>query len=255
MDSDATPSKESDSKESRPVEKPPASQAIVRVFIIDKHHSSRARLKSVLCADANISLIGEAETESAAMSSLDEVPADVIVLNDAQDSLSAETCRRLKFQNPKVSIILLTSDPDCRSFLEAFKAGVSAYCLKDIDADRLRTAIVAARFSDLWIDSGVMAQLINELRGGEAAQPDVDKLSDNQTEFTDNDTIGAPVSLTEREHQVLKLIVSGMKNQAIARALQISTATVKAHVRNLLSKLGAAHRTQAAVEALRRGLV
>ncbi len=231
-------------------------RAPIRVSIIAQHHLVRLGLASVFSDVPGFVVVGHAETESGVRAAPDDPPADVFLLNGEAGAAWVEACRRVRALNPEAGIIVLMSDSNCALMVQAIDAGANACCLRDISPDRLMSAIVGVSQGDIWVDSQVAWQLIDEFglsQQTRLASP-LEKAEAGGASIQSG-SIDDSIYLTGRESEVLKLIVQGQQNQAIANSLNISLPTAKAHVRNILLKLGAGHRTQAAVEALRRGLV
>ncbi|MEA2528660.1 MAG: two-component system, NarL family, response regulator LiaR, partial [Thermomicrobiales bacterium] len=133
---------------------------------------------------------------------------------------------------PDVEVLALTSVVEERGVVDVVRAGAIGYLLKDVHAEELRRAIKAAAAGQVQLSPEASALLLREVRGPERPEP-----------------------LTERESAVLRLLATGMANKEIARELEIGETTVKSHVRHILSKLGVESRTQAALHAVRSGLV
>lgn len=149
------------------------------------------------------------------------------------DGVSA--MRRLHERLPRARVIVLTSFVDDDKLLPAVRAGAAGYLLKNAEPQELARAVRAAHAGEALLDPVVAARLVEALAGAGAEEP-IDRL-------------------TPRERQVLQLIGRGLPNKQIARELDLSERTVKTHVGHVLAKLGVADRTQAAVVAVRAGLV
>jgi len=146
--------------------------------------------------------------------------------------------RELRARFPEIRVIVLTSFLDDDRLLPAIQAGAAGYLLKDVEPSELARAVRAARAGEAMIDPVVAARLVDAIADGQVARG------------------GLPGgTLTAREQEVLELIARGRSNKRIAFELGISEKTVKAHVGHLLAKLGVADRTQAALLAVREGLV
>ena len=144
--------------------------------------------------------------------------------------------REIKKLSPHTQVIVLTSYADDEKIFPAVRAGALSYLLKDVSAEDLAKAIHAAARGEATLHSHVAARLVSEVSGGNRRASGVD-------------------TLTEREMEVLTLIARGMSNREIAQSLVVTEKTVKSHVSNILSKLHLADRTQAAIYALRQGIV
>jgi DNA-binding NarL/FixJ family response regulator len=149
--------------------------------------------------------------------------------------------------SPQTKILILTLRDNEEIVLAAFGAGADSYCMKDASSDSLVEAIQMTAEGFSWIDpaiAGIVLRQARQLDAGGSTAPD----ATNPSQFIENSP------LTERELEVLQLIVNGYSNAKIAEELYITVGTVKTHVRNILNKLSADDRTQAAVRALRSGL-
>ena len=143
---------------------------------------------------------------------------------------------------PETKIIILTSDNSEHEILSAFSAGANGYCLKNIEDERLIAAIHSVAKGDFWIDSAIAGGILNLL-----------PLQDKTARLVDS--IENKFDLSEREKQVLTLIVEGKTNQVIASNLHLSVDTIKSHLKSIMDKLSVNDRTQAAVKAVREGLI
>ena len=207
----------------------------IRVLISDDHPVVRQGLRGFLKTYADITVIAEADNGAQAVAlALEHVP-DVILMDLLMPEMGGvEAIEQVVASSPATRIIVLTSYPEDEYLLPAMRAGAVGYQLKDADPEDLVSAIRAAARGQTTLHPSVAARLV---RGVD--HPSEDWLSD----------------LSERELDVLRLIARGMSNKEIANELVISEGTVKSHVSNILSKLHLAHRTQAALYALKRGLV
>ncbi|MBI4790307.1 MAG: response regulator transcription factor [Chloroflexi bacterium] len=209
----------------------------IRVLIADDHPIVRAGLRALLLSEAGIECVGEAADGKEAVQQARWLQPDVILLDlvmPNQDGL--EAIREIKQENPAARILVLTSFAEDDKVLPAIKAGAQGYLLKDASPQTLLQAIRDVYRGKAWLEPGVASKLIQEL-----VQP------------TQPPSARSP--LTGRETQVLALVARGWSNQEIAEALVISERTVRVHISNILSKLHLPNRTQAALHALREGLV
>jgi two-component system, NarL family, response regulator LiaR len=207
----------------------------IRVLIVDDHAVVREGLRTYLALQDGIAVAGEAADGDEALARAAELAPDVILMDlvmPRRDGLAA--MRALRGRGSTARVIVLTSFTDDERILPAIQAGAAGYLLKNVQPAELARAVRAAHAGDALLDPSVAARLVEAVAAGSA---------------------GAPPQLTPREHEVLALIVAGMANKRIARELGLSEKTVKAHVGRLLAKLGVADRTQAALLAVRTGLV
>ncbi|MEP6953255.1 MAG: response regulator transcription factor [Solirubrobacteraceae bacterium] len=206
----------------------------IRVLIADDHAVVREGLRTFLQLQDGIDVVGEAPDGEAAVAEAERLVPDVVLMDLAMPRLDgAGAMRELRRRGSPARVIVLTSFVDEGRLLPALQAGAAGYLLKDVAPQELARAIRAAHDGEALLDPGVAARLLDAMARG-----------------------GGPVTdLTARETEVLALIVRGRANKVIARELGISEKTVKAHVGRVLAKLGVADRTQAALLAVRTGLV
>jgi NarL family two-component system response regulator LiaR len=206
---------------------------VIRVLIADDHHVVRQGLRMYLALDPEFEVVGEASNGQEAVEKAQQLKPDVVLMDlimPVMDGIAATEaiCGML----PEVEVLALTSVLDDGSVIGAVKAGAIGYLLKDTQAEELCRAIKAAAAGQVQLSSQAAARLIREVRAPER-----------------------PETLTERETEVLHLLAMGKANKEIAMALTIGETTVKTHVSNILMKLGVSSRTQAALHAVRIGLV
>jgi NarL family two-component system response regulator LiaR len=206
----------------------------IRVMIVDDHPMARRGLATFLRVFDDLQLAGEAESGEAAVQLCAEVLPDVILMDMVLPRMDGATATRaIRQQFPQVQVIVLTSFKDGELIKSALEAGAIGYLLKDISADELAEAIRAAHSGRATLSP-------------EAAQALVQ---------TANQPPAPGLDLTERERDVLALMIEGLNNTQIAGRLTVSPSTIKSHVSNILSKLGATSRTEAVALALRHKLV
>lgn len=213
--------------------KTPKTQRI-RVMLVDDHTMVRKGLATFLSAFDDMELAGEAESGESAIRLCGETLPDVVLMDmllPAMDGAAATHAIRQQF--PQVQIIALTSFKEGELIQNALEAGAIGYLLKDVSAEELARAIRAAHAGRATLSP-------------EAAQALVETA--NQPPAPGND-------LTEREREVLALMIEGLNNTQIAGRLTVSPSTVKSHVSNILSKLGVTSRTEAVTVALRHRIV
>jgi two-component system, NarL family, response regulator LiaR len=207
------------------------------VVIAEDHVVTRMGLKIILDSYAQVNVIAEAGNGKQAVEFTEQLKPDVIVLDLSMPEMDGiEASRAIRQKSPGTKIIILTSSKDERDIFGALAAGANGYCTKEVGDDRLLLAILAVCEGDIWLDSSIAAKVLSVL-----PQP----VPQSQ----------AGTELSERERAVLSLIVEGLGNQEIGKRLFISADTVKSHVKHILEKLSVSDRTQAAVKALREGMV
>jgi DNA-binding NarL/FixJ family response regulator len=207
----------------------------IRVLIADDHSVVRQGLRMFLGLDAELEVVGEAADGAEAVRLAHELHPDVVLMDllmPVMDGIAATAAIRREL--PGTEVIALTSVLEDASVVGAVRAGAIGYLLKDTQANELRRAIKAAAAGQVQLSPQAAARLLREVR-----TPDT----------------GPAEALTERETEVLRLLAQGQANKEIARTLRIGEKTVKTHVSNILAKLGVQSRTQAALYAMRTGLV
>jgi two-component system, NarL family, response regulator LiaR len=209
----------------------------VRVMIVDDHAVVRQGLRTFLDLQENITVVGEARDGVEALKVVHECSPDVVLLDLIMPRMDGiETVRRMKAARPQTQIIVLTSFGDDQKVFAAIRGGATGFLLKDVSPSDLALAIHAAQRGEASLAPGIATKLMQEIAVGGSPS------NDEQ-------------SLTEREYSVLALIAQGRSNKQISEELSISEKTVKTHVSNILGKLGLTDRTQAALYAVREGLV
>ncbi len=202
----------------------------IRLMIVDDHTMVRRGLGTILKVFDDLQLVGEAESGEAAIQLCAEVLPDVILMDMSLPGMDGATATRaIRKKLPQTQVIVLTSFKDGKLIKQALEAGAIGYLLKDVSADDLVQAIRSAHAGRATLSP-------------EAAQSLVEATNLPPTPGQD---------LTEREREVLALMIEGLNNVQIAGRLTVSPSTIKSHVSNILSKLGASSRTEAVTLALR----
>ncbi|PZU96393.1 MAG: DNA-binding response regulator [Pseudanabaena sp.] len=225
----------------------------IRVVLIEDHDLTRMGMKIALQQQGELVFVGEAATGSEGVSLVNSQHPDVAIVDlGLPDIDGVEVTRQIKAaaseagQATKVLILTLTDNQE--TVLAAFAAGADSYCIKDISSENLVQALKLTAEGNSWIDPAIANIVLQQVRRREATV-EIDAAE------ADYKQVLQATPLTERELEVLSEIVNGNSNAEIATKLYITVGTVKTHVRNILNKLCADDRTQAAVRALRAGLV
>jgi len=226
----------------------------IRTVLIEDHDLTRAGLRMALSQYPNISLLGEAANGESGLKLIEQTRPDLAIVDVGLPGIDGiEVTRRIKNEQENLLVLILTMRDDPQTVLAAFASGADSYCMKDIASKDLLAVIEKTYEGTSYIDPAVAGIVLNEIRS-RSSNTGVRQTQINAAEPEITQMLGAS-PLTERELEVLKLIVDGHSNESIAQKLYITVGTVKTHVRNILSKLCADDRTQAAVLALRAGLV
>jgi DNA-binding NarL/FixJ family response regulator len=237
----------------------------IRVVLIEDHDLTRIGLQAALPRQGNIQIVAEAANGSDGLKALKTAMPDVALVDIGLPEMDGiEVTRQfreyqLSTGSRRTKVMMLTMHDNEDDVLAAFAAGADSYSIKDAGIDRLIEAIQITHQGENWIDPSVARIVLKQSRPASKAG---DRLL---REKSGTMTIGAVApeyeriiancSLTEKELEVLELIVAGHSNAEIAKKLYVTVGTVKTHVRSILNKLCADDRTQAAVRALRSGIV
>ena len=235
----------------------------IKVVLIEDHDLTRIGLTTVLQAQENIQVVGDAANATQGLQLLQNYRPDVAMVDIGLPDLDGiELTRRFRqwqtqSEDHSTKVLILTMHDGQDSVLAAFAAGADSYCMKDIQVIQLVEAIQSTASGQSWIDPAIASIILGQVRRDAAVESsksrgrtvEISAVGSGYEPFLGN------MPLTIRELEILELIVAGCSNADISRRLYITIGTVKTHVRNILNKLSADDRTQAAVRALRSGLV
>ena len=234
----------------------------IRVALIEDHDLTRLGIRTALQRNVDFEIVGEAANAADGLQILKTLQPDVAIVDiGLPDKDGIELTREAKSTPPSFStkILILTLRDSKEAVLAAFAAGADSYCMKD-KYDNLLEAVRHTHNGNAWIDPAIARIVLQQAQ----ENPPTSQKASQTNQFAERSDFGIgkdnedtidPYTLTERELEVLQLIVEGCSNAIIAERLYITVGTVKTHVRNILNKLCADDRTQAAVRALRSGLV
>lgn len=209
----------------------------IRVVVVEDHSLTRAGLRRAL-SDAGLDVIGEADDGPRGLVEIERLAPDVAVVDVGLPGMDGiELTAQVRSRHPQIRIVILTMHDLDTEVLAALAAGADAYCVKSGDPENLITAVRTAVEGGAYFDPAVAHVVLRKLG--------------NSSGF--KGAVGSP--LTPRETEILRLIADGVGNAEIAQRLALGLGTVKGHIRDILEKLSAADRTQAAVLALRRGFI
>jgi DNA-binding NarL/FixJ family response regulator len=217
---------------------------VIRLVLVEDYKLVRIGLRSVLNEDPRINVVGEAETGEQGVDLIKSLKPDVVILDLGLPGIDGiEVTKIIKNFDDTIKIIILTSHEVEDEVLAALSAGANAYCLKEITSNRLIEVVKSVFEGAAWLDPAIAGMAMEMFSstgmksrtGGPGSRPDL--------------------QLTDRENQVLTLLVEGKSNSEIADSLSVSVHTAKAHVCSILQKLSVHDRVQAAVKAVKENLV
>jgi DNA-binding NarL/FixJ family response regulator len=213
----------------------------LRILLVDDHVLFRKGIASLLAVRQDITIVGEASDGDEAVILAEQTMPDVILMDvNMPRQNGIETVKIIKREMPHIQIVMLTVSDDDNDLFEAIKSGAKGYLLKNLEPLELYGMLDRLRQGEAPISGAMAAKILREFR-----QPEYTQGKENQ-----------PVDeLTTREIEVLEQVVTGASNKEIADTLHITENTVKIHLRNILEKLHVQNRIQAAVYAVRQGLV
>jgi len=215
----------------------------VRVLLVDDQALFREALATLLDVMAGVEVVGEAGDGDEALRRTGEVNPDVVLMDLRMPVLDGVAAtRRMRVEHPGVRVVALTTFDDDEDVFEALRAGAVGYLLKDVSSARLLEAVLAAARGESVLQPSVAAKVVARFA----------RLSPADLSARPQPLV---VPLSDRELDVVRLLADGHSNREIAASLYLAEGTVKNHVTNVLAKLGARDRTQAALRARELGLL
>lgn len=215
------------------------------LLIIEDHSLTRFGLKTAFENDSSYAGIYEAANAKDGLEIADKKNIDIILMDlGLPDINGIEATKIIKEKHPDIKIVILSSHEKKEDVISSLKAGAVAYCTKDVEPERLIEIVSSVLQGASWFDSKVAQFVLN-------AAVSQNELTVNSVK-TQNSTA---INLTTREKQVLKLIAQGLSNNDIAKKLDVSINTTKAHVCSILQKMSVNDRTQAAIKAIRDNII
>lgn len=217
------------------------------ILIVEDHTLTRFGLKTALEALDHVRYVVEAEDGETAIDLAKQHKPDVILMDLGLPGINGiEATKAIKSFDSGIKVIILTSHNSQEEVWSALSAGANAYCMKDIEPDRLIHVIDSVHDGAAWLDPAIADTVLKEITTKKKSTPVQGPMSEGAE---------GRIPLTDRELEVLRLIVDGYSNAEISEKLFVSIHTAKAHVCNILQKLSVDDRTQAAIKALKDGLV
>ncbi len=209
------------------------------VLLVDDHPVVRDGIRYMLRLDSQVEVIGVASDGEEAITKTNDLNPDVILMDIRMPRMSGiEATQKIKEAHPNVAIIVLTMYDSELHVIEALRAGAAGYLVKDSPPELLCHAIHAVRSGGTMVKSGLLRRAVQRTLPG---------INDGRGPMVE--------TLTAREMEVLRLIAKGCDNRGISQELILAEVTVKKYVQNVMAKLGVSDRTNAAISAMRMGLV
>lgn len=219
----------------------------IRVLIAEDHELTRIGLSHSLEKCAFVEIVGDAEDGQEAVTKTKALKPDIVLMDLGMPVLDGiQATRQIKAVLPGTKIIILTSHKQQNEVLAALTSGANAYCLKDIKPERLIQVLEFVMDGVLWIDPSIAGILVNIVSQNKSEENGVSTHSEEKN---------IEYKMTPRELEVLAYLAEGISNKDIAEDMNISIYTVKRHISGIIEKLAVSDRTQAAVKALKIGLV
>ncbi|MFH0703021.1 MAG: response regulator transcription factor [bacterium] len=217
----------------------------IKIVIIEDYKLTRVGLRSSLNEFEGINVIGEAEDAEKGLKIIKEIKPDVVLMDLGLPGMNGiEATQQIKTFDENIKIIILTSHERNEEVLAALGSGANAYCLKDIEPDTLVNVITSVSQGAAWLDPAIAKVALKLFPKPESTQV-----------LYSSEVPDARAQLTERELEVLRLLVKGKSNTEIAKDLIVSVHTAKAHVCSILQKLCVDDRVQAAVKSIRENII
>jgi DNA-binding NarL/FixJ family response regulator len=211
---------------------------MTRVLLVDDHELVRQGIAAMLHGAADVQVVAEARTGREALEVARRELPDVVLMDVRMPDMDGlEATRKLKEERPRTAVVMLTMHDNPTYLRDAVRAGAAGYLLKDVSKEELIDAIRQVSSGGAFIESQMLKGMLSEMK------PTASGMSP------------AAKNLTKREREILALVAEGMSNREIAERLVLSPETVKSHVAAILEKLNVSDRTQAAIYAVRNGLV
>lgn len=211
----------------------------IGLLLVDDHALFRSGVRTILAEFDEVEVVGEADNGEAALALVKRRQPDVVIMDLHMPGVSGvEATRRLREASPRAAVVVLTVSAAEDDVIDALEAGAVGYLLKDAEGEEILRAVTAAAHGGSVLSPGVARTVVDRAKRNRPA-----------------DAPGAEMSLSARELDVLRLLADGRENADIAAELFLSVATVKTTVSSLLTKLGATNRLQAAIKAVRSGLI
>jgi DNA-binding NarL/FixJ family response regulator len=233
---------------------------ILSAILVEDQEITRLGIRKMLERTQEVEILAEAKSGTEAVQLATELNPCLIFMDVGLPDMDGIEATRIIKQTLASKVIMLTSRDGEEDIVAGLSAGADAYCLKDISASQLVCAIHSVVEGAVWLDPEIGRTLLKAMAKKNMGQSQQNNLAGKTSQQNAGGpgsfkTSHNPFQLSEREYEVLCLLVDGLSNQEMANRLYLSAETVKTHMRHLMEKLRVSDRTQAAVKAVRQGLV
>ncbi|WP_414620655.1 response regulator [Calothrix sp. CCY 0018] len=216
----------------------------IKILLVEDDELFRLGISTRLHQEVGLEIVVEAEDGETAIELSSQLPLDIVLLDVGLPGIGGvEACRQIKQRRPNLPVLVLTSHSQKTLIAQLIEAKANGYCLKGIPAENLILAIRSVACGASWWDSTATVEIQTTFQ---SSQSNVNSIAISSS---DNN------SLTKREREILTLVVAGKSNQEIAENLFITAGTVRVHIHAILQKLDVRDRTQAAIVAIKKGLI
>lgn len=233
----------------------------VRVILAEDDEPTRFWLKLTLQQSPHFDVVGQAGDGRTAVDLTNENKPDLVLMDIGMPIMDGvEAARLVKESLPDTKVIMFTSHDTDDSVFAALSAGADGYCLKTLTAEQLLKAVSSVLDGAAWLDPGIARKVLRAASDKKdskemAKDPGTSEPGKAEGGKEKDAASGNPFALSQREMEVLQLLVDGLSNQEIADKLCLGTETIKTHMRHIMRKLSVSDRTQAAIKAMRQGIV
>lgn len=233
--------------------------AKVKVIVAEDDEPTRFWLKLTLNQTKDFEVVAEAGDGRTCVEQVNQNEPDLVLMDIGMPIMDGvEAARLVKEARPNTKVIMFTSHDTDDSIFAALSAGADGYCLKTLTAEQLLTAIGSVMDGAAWLDPGIARRVLRAASQGMGGKEAGDEKQEDKADAKEPVKDGPapnPFALSQREMEVLHLLVDGLSNQEIADKLCLGTETIKTHMRHIMRKLSVSDRTQAAIKAMRQGIV
>lgn len=230
----------------------------VSILLVEDHEFTRIGLKLSLEQIEGLTIVGEASDGQAGLDMTMQLKPDVVLMDVEMPNMDGiEATKQIKDKSPETKVVMLTSHKSDQTIFAALSAGANGYCLKNISAEQLTAVVRMVADGAVWLDPGIANRVLSaySVSSGQAVASNPKTAAQQPAQATPLSKTKSNVTLSPRETEVLRLVADGLSNQKIAQRLGLGLETVKTHMRHIMEKLAVSDRTEAAVKAMKQGIM